>query len=241
MRSTLPPPRLFSPTCLKNPVWTTVEKSPRRMSTSLPVEEAEEKPLLQQAKFTYNRTLADRPRVLPVRLLRLPGELLMLLDVIQSLTPPSPTSMLTPATLLARPLLEPTSAPSLVELQPKMLASELLNPLLPKSLPWLGRESLPLTLYVQKPLLPMLNPVPFHLLQLLLPLLLSRRLLRLEVDMMLPVLLPLELSSHLSPLEPLRMRAELQQPESLSRIMARIQELLDLLHALPLLLLIPNL
>ena len=99
-----------------------------------------------------------------------------------------------------------------------------------------------MTLHVPKPLLPMLNPVPFHLLQqLLLPLLLSRRLLRLEVDMMLPVLLPLELSSHLSPLEPLRMRAELQQPESLSRIMARIQELLDLLHALPLLLLIPNL
>ena len=99
-----------------------------------------------------------------------------------------------------------------------------------------------MTLHVPKPLLPMLNPVPFHLLQqLLLPLLLSRRLLRLEVDMMLPVLLPLELSSHLLPLEPLRMRAELQQPESLSRIMARIQELLDLLHALPLLLLIPNL
>ena len=99
-----------------------------------------------------------------------------------------------------------------------------------------------MTLHVPKPLLPMLNPVPFHLLQqLLLPLLLSRRLLRLEVDMMLPVLLPLELSSHLLPLEPLRMRAELQLLESLSRIMARIQELLDLLHALPLLLLIPNL
>ena len=99
-----------------------------------------------------------------------------------------------------------------------------------------------MTLHVPKPLLPMLNPVPFHLLQqLLLPLLLSRRLLRLEVDMMLPVLLPLELSSHLSPLEPLRMRAELQPPEILSRTMARTPELLDLLHVLPLLLLMLNL
>merc|ERR1711868_317937 len=142
------------------------------------------------------------PLLLSRRLLRLEVDTMLPvlppLELSSHLLPPLPTSMLTPATLLARPLLEPTSAPSLVELQPKTLVSELLNPLLPKSQPWLDREGLPLTLHVPKPLLPMLNPVLFHLLQpLLLPLLLSRRLLRLEVDTMLPVLPPLERSSHL--------------------------------------------
>merc|ERR1711868_366046 len=155
---------------------------------------------------------------------------------------PLPTSMLIHPTLLARPLPEPSSVPSLEVQQTKMLASELQNPLLPKSLPWLVRENLPLMLHVPKPQLHMLNLVPFHLLQLLLlPPHSSRRLLRLEVDMMLPVLLPLELSSHLSPLEPLRMRAELQLPESLSRLTVKTQDLLRLHHVLLLLLLMPNL